>query len=938
MVRTNVQRSMWARLALAATAMVAASVATPASADPIQFDSFSGALSDSTGQPVRQAGSHPDVQVSFRVPQLTPGVLVDEPHRMIVDVPPGLVGNPRAAETCSELAMTAGPGGKAAYCPVESQVGTAQVIDTSGTAFQTAPVFNVERPDDAPALFAFNYLGTIVKLRPSVRASDYGITIDSGILSKALKVAGADVTLWGVPADSSHDDFRAVPGVSALTCLVPGMPCISGGETVSSTPRPMLSLGTECTGEPLMTRGRLDGWSDIGSFASSSFDADRNGVPMTLTGCDRLEFAPSIDVAPRSRTADAPTGLEVDLRVPQSDNAGALASAHVKDVKMVLPEGMSVAPGSAAGLGACSPAEIGLGTDAPANCPRSSKLGTVAVESPLLDEPMTGDVILATPDQNPFGSLVALYIVAEGSGVRIKLAGRVDPNPFTGQLTATFSSNPQLPFSALKVRFDGGENASLATPTACGRYETKTEITSWSGKTVNLTSPMVIDQNCTSSPRGFAPGVNAGSVTPLAAKDSAFVLNLDRPDGQQNLGSVGVKMPPGLLARIGDIALCAEHDAAVGSCSANSLVGQVETTAGPGSAPLPVRGKAFLTGPYKGGPYGLSIVVPTAGQAGPFDLGNVVVRARIEVDRKDAHVTVTSDPMPTILRGFPLRIRQVRVAIDHGRFMLNPSSCKQKHVGVWMHGTEGGNHGAQIPYRVSGCGDLEQDQKITLGFTNKTQQRPGKHPGVEAKLTSKGPGMANLEKVVVKLPLSVALDPKNAKALCKPEEREALNCPADSIIGRASAKSVLKDELSGPIYFVQGTRKTASGRVVETLPKLWIPLSGGGVTIDVNADSHVSQRKLVSTFKDLPDAPITEFKLRINSGRNGILTVPPSKDGGTCQRDRNVYMQLTGHNGAVKTVRTKAKVAGCKAKSKKKSGKKATAKKASAKQAAARRP
>ena len=924
------------RLLLAAGVAAGAFGGAATSASAIQFEALDAEFADTAGAPVRQAGAHADVRVKFKVPLLDPADLnsgpLEQPHQFEMDLPPGLVGDPTAAPTCSVAKMKAGPNGNSALCPVEAQVGFAKIASGPGIEYGL-PIYNLERPEDSPGIFAFNIAGVVVRIVPSVRGGDYGITVDSGTIATAVQIDGADVTLWGVPADTAHDPLRA-PSGNTLFCFPDFGFCFNGGAQSTDARKPFLSLPTSCASDPLRFTARMDGWQSIGNMVSQAFTEGIDGLPFVIDGCDALAFEPTVETHPTSTAADAPSGLEVDLRVPQNDDPDGLAASHVKDVTMVLPEGMSVSPSSAAGLGACSPAKIGLGTDDAPDCPSSSKLGTVTVETPLLDEPLTGDVLLATPDQNPFGSLVALYIVAEGSGVRVKLPGRVDPNPVTGQLTATFSNNPQLPFSALKVRFDGGENASLATPTACGRYEAKTTVTSWSGKSVALTSPMVVDQNC--GPRGFAPGVNAGSVKPLAAKDSPFVLNLDRPDGQQNYADVGVTMPPGLLARISDIDLCGAADAAAGSCNDRSLIGSVFTTAGPGSTPLPVRGKAYLTGPYKGAPFGISIVVPTAGQAGPFDLGNVVVRARINVDRTDAHVTVTSDPMPTILRGFPLRIRQVQVAIDHGRFMLNPSSCKPMNVGVAVRGTEGGLKDSQVPYRVTGCDKLVQDQKISIGFTNKAQQRPGKHPGVEAKLTSKGPGGANLKKVAVKLPLSVALDPKNAKALCKPAEREAKNCPAASIVGQATAKSVLKEPLSGPVYFVEGTRKTASGRTTSALPKLWIPLSGGGVTIDVNADSTVSQRKLVSTFDDLPDAPIYQFNLRLNSGKNGILTVPPSKDGGTCERDRTIDMQLTGHNGAVKTVSSKVKVAGCKTK-KKSSSKGGTKKSASAKRAPAAR-
>ncbi len=542
MMRTATMDVVTRHLRLALLALVAAIAAvgmapSTAAAAPISFDTFNGAFEDpaALGQPVRQAGSHPDVRVRFLIPPDDPNVPVsfpvDQAHQLITDMPPGLIGNPRAAETCPEAAMKGGPDGNSARCPVGSQVGVAHIVGPGPFNVTAAPVFNIERPDDAPAMFAFHVLSVVVKLTPSVRPDDFGVTIDTGTISQGLVFMGGDVTLWGVPADPAHD-FQRVPEGASLFYL-PGFGYFNGGARVSSTPRPLLSLGTECSGQPLVTRGLLDGWNEIGTFASSSFDTDENGEPFVLTGCDKLPFAPEIGVANTSAVADGPTGLAVDLRVPQSAGVNALATAHVKDVRMVLPEGMSVSPSSAAGLGACSSEQIGVGNDLAPSCPRSSKLGTVTVDTPVLDDPLTGDVILATPDDNPFGSLISLYIVAEGAGVRVKLPGRVDPDPVTGQLTATFSNNPQLPFDRLRVRFDGGDNASLATPTACGRYETRTQITSWSGKSVDLVSPMVIDEGC--GPRGFAPSFAAGSESPVAGASSAFSLAIARDDRSQEL-------------------------------------------------------------------------------------------------------------------------------------------------------------------------------------------------------------------------------------------------------------------------------------------------------------------------------------------------------------------------------------------------------------------
>jgi hypothetical protein len=918
--------------------MLVAAVAGPAAlssggvAQAIEFDAYGVEAIAPDGSPARQAGSHPNMRVLFKTPLVEPGNLasspVEQPHRFQLDLPTGIVGDPGVGPTCPESGMKGGDSGNTAVCPVGSQVGFARVFGGDQGEFNL-PVFNVERPDDAPALFAFNVLGVVVKLKPTVRAGDYGISVDSGVIASAAQISGADVTLWGVPADPANDPLR-VPSGGKFLCFSPGFCFLfdANGNVVSSPGdphplasqderKPLLTLPTSCPGTAETVTARLDGWRTVGNPVSRSVSTDLNDVPLVNTGCERLAFAPSITSTPTSRATDAPSGVDVDLRVPQSDSPDGLATAHVKDVTMLLPKGMSVSPSSARGLGACSPAQIALNTTDAPTCPRSSKLGTVTVQTPLLEEPLTGDVILATPDQNPFGSLVALYIVAEGSGVRIKLPGRVDMNPTTGQLTATFKNNPQLPFSALKVRFDGGENGSLTTPSACGRYEAKTTATSWSGKSVDLTSSLVIDQSC--EPRGFTPGVSAGSTVPVAGKDTAFAMTIQRPERQQNLAGVGVEMPSGLLAKLKDVALCPEANAAAGSCSAGSQIGTTRVLSGPGATPLAVGGQVHLTGPYKGAPYGLSIVVPTAGQAGPFDLGVVVVRAAIHIDRTTAAVTVKADPLPVILRGIPLQVRQVKVLIDRPGFMKNPTNCTAKSITTTLDSAAADANGMPlvdgvnaigagfaksvgttvkptVPFQVGGCRDLEFTPKLAMALTGKGQTTDGKHPGLTAKLTQLG-GEANNKKVSVALPLSLALDPDNANGLCEPADAAADKCPARSIVGRAHAISpILNQPLDGPVYFVRGERKDPkSGRTIRTLPKLYVPLTGEhGIKVDLHASSEVKDERLVTTFDNIPDAPVTEFTMDITGGKHGILVVSNTN---VCKANQQADALMDAQNG-----------------------------------------
>jgi len=380
-----------------------------------------------------------------------------------------------------------------------------------------------------------------------------------------------------------------------------------------------------------------------------------------------------------------------------------------------------------------------------------------------------------------------------------------------------------------------------------------------------------------------------------------------------NFSGVQLRLPKGLLADIASVPQCAAPAAQAGTCPEASKVGTTSVQSGPGGQPLKVNGNVYLTGPYNGAPFGLSIAVPTAGQAGPFDLGTITVRAGIYVDRQ-ANVTVKSDPLPTIIQGIPLRMRQVSVKVDRPKFVINPTNCAKQSISGSFAATNGEISNQATEFAMGGCAALDLRQKLAFRLTNKTQMTDGKHPGINASLTAPAGG-ANLKKVQVMLPLSLALDPDNANGLCKPEQRVALNCPKTSIVGTATAKSVLPHDLTGPVYFVEGLRKNAKGRTVKTLPKLWIPLSADGVTIDLDASSTVdSINRLVTTFDNIPDAPITSFALKIAGGKHGILVV--SGKPGVCKRDKGFALRFTGQNGLVTTSHVDGKADGCKTKAK----------------------
>jgi hypothetical protein len=882
----------------------------------LAFDQTGFGLTGPDGTFSRQAGAHPDFTFSFSLPidsttpvdgHVSPGP-VEAVRDVDVDLPLGLVGDPTAVQTCDPVAL-ANPGVGRSDCPVAAQVGVIDGVaaDFAGPDIFKVGLYNIAHGPDVPARFGFNYRGTVATIDARLRPGDYGISSGSFSISQALAVESVKLTLWGVPASPTHDLLRQPPGQGQI-------PSFQTPVKTEAPVKPFFTSPTSCSDTPLRFTVRGDSWEHPGAYDTRTLSADADGTPFVFEGCERLPFAPTVDVQPLSHVADAPTGLNVDLKVPQADDPDGLATAHVRRVVMTLPRGMSVSPSSAAGLGACAPAQIGLGTNDAPQCPASSKLGTVTIDTPLLPDPLTGDIILAQQNENPFRSLIALYIAVKGPGFYVKLPGKIDLDPTTGQLTATFDNTPQLPFSRLQVAFQGGSQAPLATPTACGSYNTHVEITSWgSVRPVSLDSPMTVDQGCDAP--AFAPSFTAGTTNPLAGQDSPFLFTLTRADRMPYLSNISTALPPGLLARIGSVTQCVAGPAATGACPADSKIGRTAVLSGPGAQPLALGGDVYLTGPYnnpatgQNAPFGLSIAVPTAGQAGPFDLGVVVVRAGIYVDR-NARVTVKSDPLPTIIQGIPLRLRQVVVNIDRPKFMFNPTSCKASSV-FGSFGALGGAVSEQAAaFQPGGCGDLDLNQKLAFKLTGKTQTMDGTHPGVDATLTDMGGG-ANLKKAEVKLPLSLALDPDNANGLCKPEQRVALSCPKSSIVGTATATSLLPHDLTGSVYFVEGLRKTASGRTVRTLPKLWIPLSADGVTVDVEASSNVdSSGRLVTTFDNIPDAPFSSFRLKINGGKHGILVV--SGKPGSCDRDKTIDTRFTGQNTQVQVTPIQAKVEGCK--------------------------
>ncbi len=895
-----------------------------------------------------------------------------------VNLPEGMVINPDATpQKCNEAELERVDGQE---CPSDSAVGIVIVHVSSFSYGLYAAVYNMARPSNAPGMLGFNLtgLGFIANIIGGVRTgSDYGLSATISNVTQKFGVTGSRLILWGDPSSASHNAERGKCGEvepeekeeeeALYKEEVEGGRVFTPKEveedysfwcSASYTGSPLLTMPTSCSESLPMTSVRLASWlMEPGEW--TPLTSSSPAMP-AVAGCNTLAFSPSLTVRPESPSVspESPTGLGVDLKIPQEQNVEELAESDLKEALVTLPAGMTVSPSAANGLGVCTEAEIGLNNADEPSCPKESKLGTVEIDTPLLEEPLQGSVFLAQQGNlagngsNPFGSLFALYLVAEGSGVLVKLPGEVRLDQATGQVSARFGEDPttgfylpQLPFSELKMSFFGGARAPLTTPSSCGTFTTTSALTPWDGNpAVESPSSLAVGQGCATG--GFAPSFSAGTTNPQAGGSGPFSLTFSRQDGEQHFAGVQVTMPRGLVGKIAGIPQCAEPQAAKGECSEASLLGEATTAVGPGEDPYWVKGgKVYLTGPYNGGPFGLSIVVPTT--AGPFTLtgdagvGKEVVRASIRVNPGTAQITVVSDPFPTILEGVPLDIRTVNVTVNRPGFMLNPTDCEGQKIEGTIASTGNASAGVSSPFEAANCAALA----FHPSFSASTEAHTSKEDGASLVVkVGQKTGEANIHKVDLTLPKILPARLTTLHQACTEAQFAAnpASCPAGSFIGAATAHTpLLNAPLTGPAILV--SHGGAAFPDVEFL------LQGEGVEILLDGKTDIKGGITYSKFETVPDAPISSFETTLPESPHSVLTteypgqtnlcapttpvtvikrVQLRRHGHVVRRHGNaVYVKrkvtehkpeslampttIVGQNGAVLTQTTKIAVTGC---------------------------
>lgn len=900
-----------------------------------------------------QAGAHPDalstgfvldrdrfpmrpIQSRYDTPQ--------PPKNVIVQLPLGFLGDPLATPercTVTELNQHVDSFNK---CPPASQIGTV-ALDQGNLPFAgneaVSALYNMVPEGGYPAEFGFTYLGEAATMEASVvpvnGAGGYALRVAVPGIPRAGSVTGVFLTFFGDPPRRDAE-LRRQQVEAEIGHAVP---------LEAFTPAAFLTDPSDCQAAPLRARIEVTSWEAPLDWSSG----EAVSYPR-ITDCNLLRFEPSIAFTPQTTKADEASGYTFELDLPQAPNLTSdLATPPIIEATVTLPRGVSISPSAAPGLEGCTPEEVDIGSGganlhetgpgeitgpdglphaAPGKCPPSSQIGSVQVKTPLLEEALEGGVYLAQPEcggagqpactsadaQN--GSLYRVYVelhcssqpgcateaATHGSGVVVKLPGSVSVDTATGRITARFRENPQLPFEKLTLTLKGGPQAPLANPQSCGSATTTSDFTPWSTPSTPDATPssaFTVDWNGAGEPcparAPFSPSLLAQSTQPFAGYASPFALAFSRQDREQGLARIAVHLPPGLLAKIATVPRCGEPQAAAGTCPESARIGIATVQAGSGSDPLTLEGAAYLTGPYEGQPFGLSVAVPIV--AGPFNLGTEVVRSAISVNPRTAEVTVTSDPLPQIKDGVPTRIKSVNVTVDRQGFMRDPTGCTRKQVTVTIESAQGATATVARPYAVTGCANLPFKPSFKVATSARHSRRDGAVLDVKV---SQQASEAAIRKVETQLPKLLPARNSTLKLACI-EAQFASNparCPAGSFVGYATAKTpLLARPLTGPAIFVS---HGGAG-----FPDLDVVLQGEDVTVILTGHTQIKKGITYSRFDTVPDAPISNFELKLPESTHSALAA----FGNLCRQRLAMPTTITGQNGAILRQNTRIAVSGC---------------------------
>lgn len=908
-------------LVLATVLLVAAS--TPAAASAFNFlpgaEGFDANAYKGTGRPANEAGSHP-VAETFSVNFQESGAPGEGGLRdLSVELPPGLIENPTATrqtycrkedfETPRDSPWEESLSGES--CKDKTQIGIITVRSAAGGGTErTFGLFNLAPHRGEPAELGASPFGKPIVFVPSIRQAEgeYGTTLKATDVPEALHVSGLTVTIWGVPWSVINNDQRG----NCLNELEPEFgwaKCSVGPPTNPEfAPLAYLTLPTSCE-EPMNFAATADSW-----LQSAEVTRPTLGKP-TLSGCDKLEFEPKATAQLSDPRASSPSGYEFHILVDTHGitDPGCCAPTPVRRAAVTLPEGVTINPSVGSGLGVCTAAQYAAETPSSpfgAGCPPESKIGDFRVKTPIISGPINGSIFLAAPRENPFGSLIAVYLVAKSveRGILVKVAGELRADPSSGNLTAVFDELPQLPYSDLEIHFREGQRSPLATPPACGSISTEADLTPWRDPSLvrHKSLPATIAAGAGGGPcpvglAPFAPQAAAGMLNSQAGAYTPFYLHLTRKVTEQEIVSYSAQFPPGLLAKIAGIPYCpdaaieaARHSSGVAerdhpSCPAASLIGHTYSGYGVGSVLAYAPGSLYLAGPYRGSAF--SVVAIDSALVGPFDLGVVIIRSAVRIDPQTAQASIDAtgtDPIPHLIDGIPIHLRDIRAYIDRSSFTLNPTSCEPFRVASALNGA-GQRYSdrsddtlavASAPFQAFDCGSLGFRPRIGLALKGGTKR--GDYPSLHVTVRPR-PGDANIASSQVRLPASIFLDQSRIRTICTRTQFAAGRCPPGSIYGHVRAFTpLLEAPMEGPAYL----RSSA-----HTLPDLVFALRGHGIEVDVAGRIDAFKGGIRGTFSTVPDAPVSKFVLKMNGGKRGVLVNAEN----LCKGRQLATARLLGH-------------------------------------------
>ncbi len=404
-----------------------------------------------------QAGGHPDLEMD--VVLKNPGQ-PEASKDLVFNFPQGLFGNPNAVTKCTSVDFAL------QQCSTDSQIGFITVRANYGgnpnNLLGTAPLFSMQSDSsDETARFAFiaPVAQVPINIPINVRTGgDYGIRMSVTGISQTIPFFSTHVTVWGLPADGSHDNDRFIQGSPGDPAGCPGEATASCASLFGSAPQhskllvaPLIDNPTICAGQPLTATLDVTTYQDEihPSHAEASY-------PQT-TGCENETFNPVFNAALTTDRTDSASGLQMQMKADQflgianSPSLDPLRFAGASGRGLDQP-GRGRRPARLPRLVARISAPRG-----PAECPDTSKIGNFNIVSAgVCDGPLLGSLYIGEPKP---GNQYRVFLVASGFGINAKLVADVHPDPLTGQLTMSVTDLPQVPFEEFNLQLFSSDRA-----------------------------------------------------------------------------------------------------------------------------------------------------------------------------------------------------------------------------------------------------------------------------------------------------------------------------------------------------------------------------------------------------------------------------------------------------------------------------------------------